>query len=226
MHKTQQENTQKTAQNTNNNTIKLLTVNNWLINGKKKKSNPICCVLVKGWDKNIEITSFMWKLYSTETIKRPWILTIIQMSSCRGRSPGPAECWFWESPQTQACEWTGQLLARSGQQLVFVLGRPPGGLDTQQLQDMASRHNYCSQLQVRHGNTHTCIAMIHINESLLACWCFHILSQLSPVGAADCGAAADPKRPRHSRPGPVPQVTSSSLDLNVFNERRQNHPDV
>lgn len=37
MHKTQQENTQKTAQNTNNNTIKLLTVNNWLINGKKNK---------------------------------------------------------------------------------------------------------------------------------------------------------------------------------------------
>lgn len=36
MHKTQQENTQKTAQSTNNNTIKLLTVNNWLINGKKK----------------------------------------------------------------------------------------------------------------------------------------------------------------------------------------------
>lgn len=165
----------------------------------------------------------MWKLYTTKTIKCPWILTIIQMSSCRGRSPGPAECWFWESPQTQACEWTGQLLTHCGQQLVFVLGWPPGGLDTQQLQDTASRHNYCSQLQVRHGNTHThtCIAMIHINESLLACWCFCTLSQLSPVGAADCGAAADPKRPRHSRPGPVPQVTSTSLDLNVFNKRRQ-----
>lgn len=80
-----------------------------------------------------------------------WIVTIIQISSCRSWSPGPAQCRFWENPQTQACEQRGQLLAPSGQQLVFVLGWPAGGLDTPQLQDTACRYNQCSQLQVRHG---------------------------------------------------------------------------
>lgn len=196
----------------------------WIfLNSTKHSTFNLTCKMYRSTQKSYTVHDILFITFSHSKL----------IFSCRSWLPGAAECWFWEITQNQTHEWTNQLQPLSGQQPMFVLGQPPGGLDTWRLQDTAGRWLLSCQLQViievitfteeKHENKWN-----KYNNKYMHAWvmwptdtyiksnakCHHFLPpglccwfQLPPAEATDCDSEPDPDQSPLRRSGPVHKVT-------------------
>ena len=203
-----------------------------------KSQNLIFCVLVTGNDKienklrshrRLWVFVTIWQLSmsprqsSLVTVVWQYLRVLkLSVSVLQGWLTWP--CWMLilrKPPDTST--WAERWATRSQWRAACVCpGTTTGGPGhttaaghSEQTQPLLSA---AGKPWIKHTNTHAharCNYKLRIQTtgSLFSC-----SSQLSPVEAADCGAAPDPQQPRRNRSGPVPEVTSSSWDWNIFNQ--------